>query len=99
MQELDLLLAIAIVAVASLSSLTNLFVIHRFWQIPRAPKPASHGSDEEDEADEEETEGEADRAPSKEAILSRRAQLIHQLEEERGSRVLFIRESARACAR
>jgi ClpP class serine protease len=90
MQELDLLLAIAIVAVASLSSLTNLFVIRRFWQIPQTPVPTSQGSDEEDEDDEEEPEGETDKAPSKEEILSRRAQIIHELEEERGSRVLTL---------
>ncbi len=90
MQELDLLLAVAIVVVASLSSLTNLFVIRRFWMIPRSPVPTSQGSDEEDEDDEEEREGEADKAPSKEAILARRAQLVHELEEERGSRVLTL---------
>ena len=86
-QELDLLLAVAIVVVASLSSLTNLFVIHRFWQIPQTPNPTSRGSDEEDE---DEAEGDTDKAPSKEEILSRRAQLIHELEEERGSRVLTL---------
>ena len=87
MQELDLLLAVAIVVVASLSSLTNLFVIHRLWQIPQKPNPPTQGGDEEDE---EEAEGETDKAPSKEEILSRRAQLIHELEEERGSRVLTL---------
>lgn len=89
MEELDLLLAVVIVVVASLSSLTNLFVIHRFWKLPQTPNPTSQGSDEEDE-DEAEDEGETDKTPSKEAILSRRAQLIHELEEERGSRVLTL---------
>ena len=87
MQELDLLLAIAIVVVASLSSLTNLFVIRRLWQIPQTPSPTTQGGDEEGEED---AEAETDKAPSKEEILSRRAQLIHELEEERGSRVLTL---------
>jgi len=94
MQELDILLAVAIVVVASLSSLTNLFVIRRFWQIPQTPNPATRGGDQENEEgneeDEDETEGETDQAPSKEAILARRAQLVHELEEERGSRVLTL---------
>jgi len=87
MEELDLLLAVAIVVVASLSSLTNLFVIHRFRQIPQPANPTTGGGDEEGE---EEAEAETDKAPSKEEILSRRAQLIHELEEERGSRVLTL---------
>jgi len=87
MQELDLLLAIAIIVVASLSSLTNLFVIHRFWHIPQPPNRTTGGGDEEGE---EEAEDETDKTPSKEEILSRRAQLIHELEEERGSRVLTL---------
>ena len=93
MQELDLLLAIAIVVVASLSALTNLFVIRRFWQIPQTPPPSTQvGNEEEgDEGDEDEAEGETeDKTPSKEAILARRAQLVHELEEERGSRVLTL---------
>ena len=66
MEELDLLLAVAIVVVASLSSLTNLFVIRRFWQIPQTPAPTTKGSDEEDEEDDEdddqdEDEGETER--------------------------------------
>jgi ClpP class serine protease len=89
MEELDLLLAVAIVVVASLSSLTNLFVIRRFWQIPQIPNPTTQGGDEEDE-DEAEDGGETDKALSKEAILARRAQLVHELEEERGSRVLTL---------
>jgi len=87
MQELDLLLAIAVVVVASLSSLTNLFVIHRFWRMPQTSSPTTQEGDEENE---EEPETETDKTPSKEEILSRRAQLIHDLEEERGSKVLTL---------
>ena len=89
MQGLDLLLAIAIVVVASLSSLTNLFVIQRFRQVPQPPNPTAVTSDEEGE-EEAEDETKTDNTPSKEEILSRRAQLIHELEEERGSRVLTL---------
>jgi ClpP class serine protease len=86
MQELDLLLATAIIAVASLSSLTNLYVIRRFSQMPPTP-PSPATATEEDEDD---SEDETEKAPSKEEILARRAQLVHELEEERGSRVLTL---------
>jgi ClpP class serine protease len=54
------------------------------------PQTSSPTTQEGDEENEEEPETETDKTPSKEEILSRRAQLIHDLEEERGSKVLTL---------
>jgi ClpP class serine protease len=91
MEEFDLILAIGIVAVLLLSSITNLYFIRSLWR--RFDAVASSGSaktETESEEEDGESEGEPAESPSKEQILARRAQLIRELEEERGTRVLTL---------
>lgn len=89
--ELDTLLEVAIVTVVLLSAITNFIALRvmRSLQSRKLPETA-----EEEEAEDESEDGEESRAdagvPSREEILARRAQLIHELEEERGSRVLTL---------
>ncbi len=89
--ELDTLLAIAIVVTVSLNALTSLYVVRRL-QPSQPSQPMASGGEEEEEADEdgEEEEDAASDVPTKEKILARRAQLIHELEEERGTRILQL---------
>ncbi len=88
MGELDILFAIAMAVVVSLNALTSLYVIRRF-QPQTQVGPATSGKEEEDE-DDEEDEPEPTAGPTKEQILARRAQLVHELEEERGSRIITL---------
>lgn len=88
MEELDIILAIGIVAVLSLSSITNFYFIRYFSR--KFDAMASSGAETQPEDEEREAENEAGESPSKEQILARRAQLIRELEEERGTRVLTL---------
>ena len=90
--ELDTLLAVGVlvlgIVAVSLNALTSLYVVRRL----QPTKPAAPVEEEESE-DDDEDEGEEDvdaGVPAKEEILARRAQLIHELEQERGTRVLQL---------
>ncbi len=86
--ELDTLLGLGVLALGvvavSLNAVTSLYVIRRL----QPTRPAASVEEEEPEDDDEE-DGEAG-VPTKEEILARRAQLIRELEEERGTRVLQL---------
>jgi ClpP class serine protease len=90
--ELDVLLSVAIVASVALNAVTSLFVIRRFQ--PAQALAEADVEEEENEAGEEteddEEEAEEGEGPSKEEIIARRTQLIHELEQERGSRVITL---------
>jgi len=88
MEELDIILAVVVVAVLSLSSITNFYFIRHLLRKSDAVAQSTQESEEEE--DETESDEGAAVSPSKEQILARRAQLIHELEEERGSRVLTL---------
>jgi ClpP class serine protease len=88
MEEFDVILAIGVVAVLALSSATNFYFIRYFSRKFDAMATAS--AQARPEAEEEEPEEEAAESPSKEQILARRAQLVRELEEERGTRVLTL---------
>jgi len=96
MDEIDVILALAIVAVLLLSSVTNFYFIRSLSSTFAATTESeakgkivregdSEGGDETGE-DEEASSG----VPSKEQIVARRAQLVKELEDERGSRVLTL---------
>jgi ClpP class serine protease len=90
--DLDTLLSIAIVAVVGLNALTSLYVIRRLQ--PSAARGVTSKKEEAEGEDEEQDEGEdeeeANEEPTKEQILTRRAQLIQELEQERGTRVITL---------
>jgi ClpP class serine protease len=88
MEELDIILAIGIVAVLALSSVTNFYFIRYFSR--RFDAMAASSAEAKPQDEEEEPEEEAAESPSKEQILARRAQLVRELEEERGTRVLTL---------
>jgi ClpP class serine protease len=90
MEELDIILAIGIVAVLSLSSITNFYLIRYLSRKFDAVASSGAKTKSEDEEEEPEDEDEGVESPSKEEILARRAQLIRELEEERGSRVITL---------
>jgi len=95
MDAIDIILAFAIVAVLLLSSITNFYFIRYFMRRfdatiqpgAKAGQEENSGAGEEGDNEEEET---ATGLPSKEQILARRAELVRELEEERGSRVLQL---------
>jgi ClpP class serine protease len=88
MEELDIILAIGIVAVLSLSSITNFYFIRYLSR--KFDAMASSGAGTQPEDEEKEPQNEAVESPSKEQILARRAQLVRELEEERGTRVVTL---------
>jgi ClpP class serine protease len=96
MADLDILLSIAIVAAVSINALTSLYVIRRLQTAPVPPSVASgvgtskDSNEEEPNGEGEASEGEEDQEALKEQILARRAELIHELEQERGSRVIQL---------
>ncbi len=92
MSELEALLSVGIVAAVSLGALTNLYLVKRLQTRPTQVPGRADEEDEEDGEDEEEEsdEAEAEEGPSKGEILARRAQLIHELEQERGTRVIHL---------
>ena len=82
--DIDTLLALGIVAAVLLNAFTSLYVIRRL-------QPAQVLSKGEEETREDEDEESSEPGiPTKEEILARRAQLIRELEQERGSRVLTL---------
>jgi ClpP class serine protease len=93
--DVDILLAIGIVAAVSLNALTSLYVVRHLQPTPQtAPRNEDEQEEqqeqEEDEEEPEEEETAEPGVPTKEEILARRAQLIRELEKERGSRVLQL---------
>ena len=92
--DLDTLLAIGIVAAVFLNALTSLYVVRRLQPAPsNAPKEEDQEQEEHEEEDEDgDEEGETSEpgVPAKQEILARRAELIRELEEERGSRVIQL---------
>jgi len=96
MDEIDVILALAIVAVLLLSSVTNFYFIRSFSSRFAATTQSEVKGETDRESDSEagdetdEDEQAASGIPSKEQILARRAQLVKELEEERGSRVLTL---------
>lgn len=90
MIDLDILLSVAVVAAVLINALTSFYVIRRFPSTPSVSKTQEEDDEEEDEDDEDEDEEEAAEGPSKEQILARRTQLIRELEQERGTRVITL---------
>lgn len=90
-EELDILLAVAIVVVVLLNMLTSLLFLRRLPSASgqQAVVKEENEGDEEEGSDDGETEEPADE-PTKEQILARRAQLIRELEQERGTRVITL---------
>jgi ClpP class serine protease len=88
MEELDFILTIGIVAVLALTSVTNFYFIRYLSQ--RFDAMAASSAEAKPEDEEEEPEDETAESPAKEQILARRAQLVRELEEERGTRVLTL---------
>lgn len=89
--EFDSILAVGVlllgVVAVSLNAFTSLYVVRRLQPLP-------HTASEEEESDEED-DGRGEEpvdtvVPTKAKILAQRAQLIRELEEERGSRVLQL---------
>jgi ClpP class serine protease len=84
--DIDTLLAIGIVAAVSLNAVTSLYVVRRLQPAP----PKASAEEEVQEDGQEEEENAQPGVPTKEEILARRARLIRELEQERGSRVLQL---------
>ena len=85
--DIDTLLALGIVAAVFLNAFTSLYVVRRLQ-----PGQATRSREEEETEKDEDEDGEDSEPgiPTKEGILARRAQLIRELEQERGSRVLTL---------
>ena len=93
MDVVEVILAVAIVAVLLLSSITNFYFIRYFLTISVAKTQSPVKTETSDDADSAEGQDEDETSPglpTKEQILARRAQLIKEIEEERGSRVLTL---------
>ena len=93
MEELDVILAIAVVVALALSSITNLYLVRylaRRLEFMNASGGESQQKEENGEEQDNQTEKRAEESHSKEQILARRARLIRELEEERGTRVLTL---------
>jgi ClpP class serine protease len=82
--DIDTLLALGIVAAVLLNAFTSLYVVRRLQ-----PGQATLSRGEKETEDEDEESSELG-IPTKEEILARRAQLIRELEQERGTRVLTL---------
>lgn len=77
------------VVVVFLNVLTSLYVIRRF-QSRAQTGVAAAGEEGAEEEQDEEHEARPTGGRTKEQILARRGQLIHELEEERGTRVITL---------
>lgn len=86
--ELDILLSAAIVTLVGINALTSLYVIRRLSATPLLLDTVKAEKKEEDVDEDHEAE-EAEQS-EKETILARRSQLIRELEEERGTRVITL---------
>jgi ClpP class serine protease len=89
MTDIDTLLALGIVVAVSINALTSLYVVRRLQPIQIASENGEGRETDEDDEDDEDEPAEAG-LPTKEEILARRSQLIRELEEERGSKVLTL---------
>lgn len=91
--ELDTLLGVGVlvlgIVAVCLNALTSLYVSRRL-QSPTQPAASVQEAEPEDEEEDGDQEDADDGTQMKEQILARRAQLIRELEEERGSRVLQL---------
>ena len=87
MAELEALLAAAIVASVGINALTSLYVMRKLQSTPQRSEAAGEAEDEEDEEEDDEKEA---GGPTKEQILAQRSQLIRELEEERGTRIITL---------
>jgi ClpP class serine protease len=87
MIDINTLLALGIVVAVSINALTSLYVVRRLQ--PGQAVPSENNEETGADEDEEDEPAEAG-LPTKEEILARRSQLIHELEEERGSKVLTM---------
>jgi ClpP class serine protease len=92
MEELDILLSVAIVVAVLLNVFTTLSFVRRLPSITPQQTATTHEEENADEEDDEDNEDESETTdePTKEQILARRAQLIHELEQERGTKVLTL---------
>jgi ClpP class serine protease len=88
--ELDTLLSIAIVASVAINAVTSLYVMRTLRPIPSRVEAGEEKEGEEEAEEDEGEDGEEAGNPMKEQIQARRAQLIHELEEERGTRVITL---------
>ena len=90
MVDLDLLLSIAVVAAVSINAFTSLYVIRQLRTEPATTPTTVSGETEESDDEEEASGDEEGKEALKKQILARRAQLIHELEQQRGSRVIQL---------
>jgi ClpP class serine protease len=91
MDAIGIILAFAIVAALLLSSITNIYFIRYFLRRVETTTQLQLKTEPDEEEPEEDDEDEASAGlPTKEQILARRAELIGELEEERGTRVLTL---------
>lgn len=88
MAELETLLSAAIVASVGINALTSLYVMRKLQSTSQRAEAAGEAEDEEE--DEEEDDEKEAGGPTKEQILARRSQLIRELEEERGTRIITL---------
>jgi ClpP class serine protease len=86
--ELDIILALGVVVAISLNAITFLYGIRSIRRKAHGDEMAQN--DEDDEEEEGDEDEEASGTPSKDEILARRAELIRELEKERGSKVLTL---------
>jgi len=86
--ELETLLSAAIVASVGINALTSLYVMRKLQSTSQRAEAAEEAEDEEE--DEEEDDEKEAGGPTKEQILARRSQLIRELEEERGTRIITL---------
>jgi ClpP class serine protease len=87
--EVDALLSAGIVAAVCLNALTSFYLIRRL-QPPRERTIETSDKKEEDTEEDTDDEEEEEGGPSKDEILTRRAQLIHEIEQERGTRIITL---------
>jgi len=90
MEEIDVILGIAVVAALAVSGVTNLYLIRSLSSKLATSTSENENEDEDEESEEESENEELSVSQSKEQILARRAQLIRELEEERGTKVIQL---------
>jgi len=92
--DIEILLSVGIAASVVLNAITSLYAIRTLKPpaspVEERPKEEESQEEEEEEDDEEAGEEEGTRGPTKADILARRSQIIRELEQERGSRVITL---------
>lgn len=88
-EQLDILLSVAIVVALLLNAFVSLSFVRRLPSITRQETTTQEEPRDEGE-DEDDGEPQAVDEPTKEQILARRAQVIRDLEQERGSKVITL---------